>query len=301
MTSYNFEQNVLLKKERKLQVLKTIYSLVDGDLEDITDKVDVMQIVDFKGEELIHVLEALQADGLIEGLSSFWCGSTGIKITNQGAKKVEAMYADHEKFLEDERREYLILKTLYEQTAPPKNKSISSNEVASLTGLPVNEVNEILKYLLTQPKLVSIPYIDSGFVISSDGIQKLRDFAHQLKEPNFQPSINISGSNYAPLIAASTVERTNLTSKIDRSFNSNNADILQAIADLRQQINILPEENQDVATDALDTLESEVNSSTKQTKVKSALFSLWGVAQGIASFANAVTAIADRFGVKFHQ
>jgi hypothetical protein len=89
------------------------------------------------------------------------------------------------------------------------------------------------------------------------------------------------------------------TSNVNQTIGSNNQEILQAIADLRQQIHTLTEENQDVATDALDILESEVNSPTKQTK--SALFSLWGVAQGIASFANAVTAIADRFGVKFHQ
>ena len=91
------------------------------------------------------------------------------------------------------------------------------------------------------------------------------------------------------------------TSNVNQTIGSNNQEILQGIAELRQQINTLAEENQDVATDALDTLESAVNSPTKQTKVKSALFSLWGVAQGIASFANAVTAIADRFGVKFHQ
>jgi hypothetical protein len=296
MTNYNFEQNILQKKERKLQVLKTIYSLVDGDLEDITDKVDVMQIVDFKGEELIHVLEALQADGLIKGLSSFWSGSTGIKITNQGTKKVEAMYPDHEKFLEDERREYLILKTLYEQTAPPQNKSINSNELASLTGSPVNEVNEILKYLLTQPKLVSIPYIDSGYVINSDGIQKLRDYAHQLKEPNFQPSISIGGSNYAPLIAASKVERPNLTSTIDRSFNSNNADIFQAITELKQQIKELPQDLQDIADVTIDDLHEEISNPTKPAKLRALWMNICNIAakaKDATTFLNTVLSLQD--------
>jgi len=31
------------------------------------------------------------------------------------------------------------------------------------------------------------------------------------------------------------------------------------------------------------------------------LFTLWGVAQGVATFANAVTAIADRFGIHLHN
>jgi len=91
------------------------------------------------------------------------------------------------------------------------------------------------------------------------------------------------------------------TANVSQTVSSNNIEILQMIAELRQQINKLNQENQDIATDALDTLQSEVTNPTKTTKLKSALFTLWGTSQGVASFVNAVTAIADRFGVRFHN
>jgi hypothetical protein len=92
---------------------------------------------------------------------------------------------------------------------------------------------------------------------------------------------------------------TTSISNIQQSVET--SEILQVIADLRQLINKLAEENQDIAADALDTLESEVTTPTKPTKLKSILFTLWGVAQGVATFANAVTAIADRFGIHLHN
>jgi len=286
-----------LNGERRSQVLQAIYKCTNGNLETVIGKADITQIVGFQGEELINALQFLENEEFIESLSPLLGDLAGITITNRGIKKAEAMYLDLENLSGDERKEYLVLKCLSDRSNPAERRGIESKEVASHTGLSEKEVESILNNLLYSAKLIDHPTLNSGFTIKDSGIQKLREFARQLKQPNSQVSVNI-GNNYAPVIAAHNASNNNLENKINNSFN--NSDILQEIVELRQQINTLSQENQDVAAEALDTLESEITTPTKPAKLKVALFSLWGIAQGVATFANAVTAIAERFGVKFN-
>jgi hypothetical protein len=51
---------------------------------------------------------------------------------------------------------------------------------------------------------------------------------------------------------------------------------------------------------SLETLEAEVVTPTKPGKLKSALFALWSVGKDVASFANALSAIAERLGIHLH-
>jgi len=74
-------------------------------------------------------------------------------------------------------------------------------------------------------------------------------------------------------------------------------EIIKLVEVLRQQLEALPSDNQDVAVDSLETLQSEIITPTKPAKVKSALFALWSVGKDVATFGNAVSAIAERLGI----
>lgn len=79
--------------------------------------------------------------------------------------------------------------------------------------------------------------------------------------------------------------------------SSNTTEVLQYLNDLKSLIDTLPANKQDVVTSSLSTIEEEVKNPTTSLRLKTALFSLWGVVRDVASFANAVTAVAERLGV----
>jgi AbiTii len=89
--------------------------------------------------------------------------------------------------------------------------------------------------------------------------------------------------------------------KVEQTFNLNNAEILQAITDLQDLVNTLSADRQSVANGAIADLETAVLNPLLLEKAKSALWILWGVGQGVVSFLDPLTAIAERFGVHFHN
>jgi len=78
-------------------------------------------------------------------------------------------------------------------------------------------------------------------------------------------------------------------------------EILQLVDTLKQLIEIIPSSNREIATDSLSLVEEEVINPTAKMLaiVKTGLFTLWTVGKDTASFANAVTALAQRFGIHF--
>ncbi len=217
---------------------------------------------------------------------------------------------DKQYVIEQQMKRFAALKFIWKETRDAENLFSPINDVCDAIQVNQDELLQVLGYLeaeglikrmiyLGQPTLSQVTYL--GKVEIENAITRpSEDTEHfSSKAITFIMSqTNITAGRDA-IGNVSSSANSNISTTVSYSISIN--ETLEAIADLRQQIPTLAEENQDVATDALDTLESEVNSPTKLTNVKSALFSLWGVAQGIASFANAVTAIADRFGVKFHQ
>lgn len=89
----------------------------------------------------------------------------------------------------------------------------------------------------------------------------------------------------------------NVTSTFSQHTSSNINEILKVIELLHQQLKSLPSDNQDVAVDSLETLKSEIITPTKPGRLKSALFALWSIGKDVATFANAVSAIAERLGI----
>ena len=225
---------------------------------------------------------------------------------------------DKQYVIDQQKKRFSVLDFIWKDTRqqPQSSRNYSTaKEISSATGIDDDELFTALQYLESEGLIELMQYMGqlpysrvthSGIVEMESAITNPnQDTNHFFSSViiNFIETVNqtnISAQRDAIGNISSSEVNAPVTNTVSYS-ESNNQEILQAIAELRQQINTLAEENQDVATDALDTLESEVKSPTKPTKLKTALFSLWGIAQGIASFANAVTAIADRFGVKFHQ
>ncbi|MTJ30864.1 hypothetical protein FJR37_14545 [Aphanizomenon sp. UHCC 0183] len=87
------------------------------------------------------------------------------------------------------------------------------------------------------------------------------------------------------------------TAQINQNIGIDVTDILQIIEDLKKSVNDIPLDNQEIAVGCLATIEEEVIAPKPSSKLKAALFGLWSVTKDIVTFANAVTAIADRLNI----
>jgi hypothetical protein len=107
--------------------------------------------------------------------------------------------------------------------------------------------------------------LGEGMTFSSN--EKESATEHNFRVPNHTTNNNF----YSPI--GSLQNGDNNTAHVIQTIGSNNQEILQAIAELRQQIitSTLPPNLQEVADDALDTLQEEIISPTnKPAKIKAA-------------------------------
>lgn len=105
--------------------------------------------------------------------------------------------------------------------------------------------------------------LGKGMTFSSN--EKESATEHNFRVPNHTTNNNF----YSPI--GSLQNGDNNTAHVIQTIGSNNQEILQAIAELRQQIIILPPNLQEVADDALETLQEEIVSPTsKPAKIKAA-------------------------------
>jgi DNA-binding MarR family transcriptional regulator len=100
-------------------------------------------------------------------------------------------------------------------------------------------------------------------------------------------------NNHAPV--ATQQLGNNNTANVTQNIGSDTTEILQMLQALRQEVSSLPPENQTTAIEALDDIEEEVKTPTRASRIRGGLLALWSVVKDITSFANAVTALAQRF------
>lgn len=117
---------------------------------------------------------------------------------------------------------------------------------------------------------------------------------------SFEDGLNSSSqvfkvTNHAP-VATQQFGNQNVA-HVTQTVGSSVAEILQMLNALRLEVSNLPLEHQTIAIEALDDIEEEVSTPTKASRIRGGLLSLWSVTKDIASFANAVTALAQRFGL----
>ncbi|MCC5668011.1 hypothetical protein LC653_30090 [Nostoc sp. CHAB 5784] len=84
---------VLEKDKNRFLVLNTIYRDSDGDKDQVSSTHDICEKTSICGEELLHILEYLESEGLIKPMGSLvamYGGSAFVSITHQGMREVEA-------------------------------------------------------------------------------------------------------------------------------------------------------------------------------------------------------------------
>ena len=108
-------------------------------------------------------------------------------------------------------------------------------------------------------------------------------------------SIHQNG-NFGVGVSNGEIKTENLAGNI--AFSPQTNEIIELIETLRKNINNIPSENQDVVIESIDNLKSEVETPTKTSKLKTALFPLWIIGKDVAVFGSAVLTIAEKLGVK---
>lgn len=85
---------------------------------------------------------------------------------------------------------------------------------------------------------------------------------------------------------------------VSQYMGTSKDEILRLIGALRQELPNLEPDSQDVATESLDALEEEVATPTKLSRFKTLLFALWSAGKDVVTFANTLTALADRLNIQ---
>lgn len=85
---------------------------------------------------------------------------------------------------------------------------------------------------------------------------------------------------------------------ISQYTDASRDETLKLIEVLRQELPNLAPDHQDVAIESLAALEEEVATPTKLSRFKTLLFALWSAGKDVVTFANTLTALADRLGIQ---
>ena len=105
--------------------------------------------------------------------------------------------------------------------------------------------------------------LGEGMTFSSN--EKESATEHDFRVPNYT-----TNNNYYSSSIGSLQNGNHNTANVSQTIGSNNQEILQAIAELRQQIIAFPPNLQEVADDALDTLQEEIVTLSRPAKIKAA-------------------------------
>jgi hypothetical protein len=111
-----------------------------------------------------------------------------------------------------------------------------------------------------------------------------------------------STEHFSPVIQfytapVGTVQNGNNNNSYVSQINNSSSEIQNSIQDLKGLVSSLPEKCQSDASEVIEDLREEMENPTKQSRLKSSLVTLWALGKDVASFANSVSAVAQRFGI----
>jgi hypothetical protein len=228
-------------------------------------------------------------------------------VSNQ--EDLDYIHAQQEKRL-------IALKFIWKKTRDNVVDGLSIEEINEVTGLKEDDLPVIIKYLLDEKLITAITtstlngWYCGDIKISHSGKLEMEAATSRPNErTNHFPSsviINVQNMNQTTINAGrdaiGNISGSENKATVTNTIQTTDTDfILKAIAELKQQIDSLPQERQSIASEAITNIEVAINNPTLLEKAKSSLWTLWGLGQGVASFINAVTAIAQRFGVDFNS
>lgn len=209
------------------------------------------------------------------------------------------MQSNDQAFMDDERKVYAVLKAVYDLSRSSSNGCLKE-AVADRTQLSESEVSEILNRLQLTERLISTPTFNSGYVMTDKGLDRLRSYTREFNQSPQSPSQTFILNNSAP-VGFQQFGNNNIADNINQNFGANLAETLQIIGSLQQAITTLPHDDQNIATESLVVIEEETKTPTNRERLENALFALWRVGKDVITFANAVTALAQRFNIHLPQ
>jgi len=214
--------------------------------------------------------------------------------------------------IEQQEKRLIVLKFIWQTTRHEIINGLNPDELSEGLGLNESDLVTVLKYLLEEELITAITQTTfngwgcDDIKISHLGIVEMelattkpdKDTEHFFSNVIIMNQTNI----HAGRDAIGNISGSEINAPVTNTIQTTDTDyLLQAIAELKQQIDSLPQARQTIATEAILNIEAAVSNPTLFEKAKSSLWTLWGLGQGVASFINAVTAIAQRYGVDFNS
>lgn len=224
---------------------------------------------------------------------------------------------DKQFVLDRQRKRFAVLKFIWKETGIlPKNllNFAIFKDIAVNLGIYDVELFEILQYLQSEGLIELIQHMGQQFPVS----QITHRGKIEIEEAIIKPTENTEHFLSSMIVNIATMNQTNINAGRDANGNiidaqvnapiTNNisnvqqsvetSEILKAIAELRQQIITLPPNLQEVADDALNTLQEEIVSPTiKPAKIKAAWMNICTV---IGKAKDPIVLINSAFSLQEH-
>jgi hypothetical protein len=207
---------------------------------------------------------------------------------------------DAHKLLEEkEKVRYEILKWIYEQTNGATTTRLDLSQFFRATSLSPKETQEYIGIrdainYLSEERLIECMTLGHSYSITHRGVKEVEQ---SIKNP--EKSTDHFSSPVIQIFNASVgnVQTGNNNSSYVSQVNNTSAEVQNAIQDLKTLVSTLPENHQNDASEVIEDLQEEIANPTKQSRLKSSLITLWQLGKDVASFANSVSAVAQRLGI----
>ena len=215
--------------------------------------------------------------------------------------------------IDQQKKRFSVLDFIWKNTRQQPQGSLNysdAKDIANATGIYGEDLSTVLHYLESRGLIELFPYM-GGLTYSRVTHSGIVEMENAITNPNQDTNYFSSG---VIINFIETMNQTNISAQRDAIGNisssevnapvtntvsyseSDTSEILQAIAELRQQINDLPQDLQDIADVTIDDLQEEISNPTKPAKLRALWMNICNIAaksKDSVVFANAVLSLQD--------
>lgn len=215
--------------------------------------------------------------------------------------------------IDQQKKRFSVLDFIWKNTRQQPQGSLNysdAKDIANATGIYGEDLSTVLHYLESRGLIELFPYM-GGLPYSRVTHSGIVEMENAITNPNQDTNYFSSG---VIINFIETMNQTNISAQRDAIGNisssevnapvtntvsyseSDTSEILQAIAELRQQINDLPQDLQDIADVTIDDLQEEISNPTKPAKLRALWMNICNIAaksKDSVVFANAVLSLQD--------
>jgi hypothetical protein len=202
-----------------------------------------------------------------------------------------------------ERVRYELLKFIYERTNGRTSATLDLRNFFRTTNLSPQETEEINNLqdaitFLSEEGLIECVALGYSYSITHRGVI---EFEQSIREPERNTkhfSASVIQIFNAPV---GTVQSGNNNRSYVNQNNNSNAEVQELIQELKNLVSNLPESHRNDASEIIEDLQEDIKNPQKQSRLRSSLVTLLRLGKDVASFANSVSAIAQRVGIDLSQ